>query len=271
MILRPYVPEDCPKLAALFYETVHTVNAKDYSPEQRNAWATGQVDLTAWNESFLAHKTLVAWDQGRIVGFGDMDPRGFLDRLYVHKDAQRKGIGTALCDGLECAVSAAAIVTHASITARPFFEARGYTVLREQQVERQGILLTNYVMEKRLPLRSVGQLVTVTVDRPMGSYHPKHPDLYYPINYGYIQGVMAPDGEEQDAYLLGVDRPVHSFTGRVIALVHRRDDVEEKWVVAPEGMSFSREEIWAQISFQEQFFQSELHTSIEQPALGGAP
>lgn len=258
MMLRTYQPEDCPELAALFYHTVHTVNAKDYSLEQRNAWATGQVDLAAWNQSFLAHNTLIALNQGKIVGFGDMDQTGFLDRLYVHKDAQRMGIATALCDALERTVSTGTIVTHASITARPFFEARGYTVLREQQVDRRGVLLTNYVMEKRLPLLSVGELVTVTVDRPMGSYHPEHPDLYYSVNYGYIKGVMAPDGEEQDAYLLGVDRPVTEFTGKVIAVVHRRDDVEEKWVVAPEHICLSKEEIMEQIKFQEQYFQSEI-------------
>ena len=92
----------------------------------------------------------------------------------------------------------------------------------------------------------------------MGSFHPKHPDLYYPVNYGYINGVMAPDGEEQDAYILGVSEPVEEFTGRVIAIIHRYDDIEEKWVVAPESMRISADEIMQQVSFQEQFFQSEV-------------
>ncbi len=104
----------------------------------------------------------------------------------------------------------------------------------------------------------IGETVTVTVDRPLGSYHPEHKDLYYPVNYGYIEGVIAPDGEEQDAYILGVDRPVQEFTGRVIAVVHRRDDAEDKWVVCPEDLSFSKEEIAEQIAFQEQYFQSEI-------------
>ncbi len=104
----------------------------------------------------------------------------------------------------------------------------------------------------------IGDIVTVTVDRPLGSYHPEHPDMYYPINYGYIEGVMAPDGEEQDAYILGVDEPVQKFTGRIIAIIHRFDDVEEKWVVAPEGVSFTKEDIAEQVRFQEQYFQSEI-------------
>ena len=104
----------------------------------------------------------------------------------------------------------------------------------------------------------LNKFVTVTVDRPLGSFHPKHPGLYYPVNYGYINGAMAPDGEEQDAYILGVSEPVEEFTGRVIAIIHRYDDIEEKWVVAPESMRISADEIMQQVSFQEQFFQSEV-------------
>ena len=104
----------------------------------------------------------------------------------------------------------------------------------------------------------LSKFVTVTVDRPLGSFHPKHPDLYYPVNYGYINGAMAPDGEEKDAYILGVSEPVEEFTGRVIAIIHRYDDIEEKWVVAPESMRISADEIMQQVSFQEQFFQSEV-------------
>lgn len=104
----------------------------------------------------------------------------------------------------------------------------------------------------------IGHMVTVVVDRPLGSRHPRHRDILYPVNYGYIPGIMAPDGEEQDAYILGPGEPVKEFVGRVIAIIHRFDDVEEKWVVAPEGASFTREEILAQVAFQEQYFQSEI-------------
>lgn len=104
----------------------------------------------------------------------------------------------------------------------------------------------------------IGSIVTVTVDRPMGSYHPKHKDIYYPINYGYIEGVMAPDGEEQDAYILGVDKPVEKFIGKVIAIIHRLDDIEDKWVVCPENITFSKEEIAEKVMFQEQFFKTKI-------------
>ena len=104
----------------------------------------------------------------------------------------------------------------------------------------------------------IGNIVTVTVDRPLGSCHPQHKDMMYPVNYGYVKGVIAPDGEEQDAYILGVDKAVKEFTGKIIAVVHRLDDVEDKWVVCPEDLTFSKKEIYEQIRFTEQYFQSEI-------------
>ena len=102
----------------------------------------------------------------------------------------------------------------------------------------------------------IGAIVTVVVDRPLGSCHPEYPDLRYPVNYGYVPGLLAGDGAEQDAYILGIEEPVARFTGRVIAVIHRLDDVEDKWVVAPEGRSFTKEEIAEATRFQERFFHS---------------
>ena len=104
----------------------------------------------------------------------------------------------------------------------------------------------------------IGRTVTVTVDRPLGSCHPKYTDMVYPVNYGYIDGIIAPDGEEQDAYILGVDHPVDTFTGEIIAIIRRSDDVEEKWVVCPEGMSFTADEIEQQVCFTEKYFTHEI-------------
>ncbi len=150
MIIREYKPTDCEDLANLFYLTVHTVNAKDYTKEQLNAWATGKIDLKEWNKSLLAHYTVVAVENNIIVGFGDIDKSGYLDRLFVHRNYQRQGIATAICDKLEQAVEVNKIVTHSSITAKPFFEQRGFSAVKQQQVIRQGVVLTNYVMEKRI-------------------------------------------------------------------------------------------------------------------------
>ncbi len=148
IIVRNYKLADIKILSELFYNTVHTVNAKDYTPNQLNAWASGRIDRKAWNKSFEEHYTLVAEIDGKIVGFGDIDDSGYLDRLYVHKDYQGQGIATAICDRLE-EHAKDDITVHASITAKPFFEGRGYAVVKEQEVERDGILLTNYKMMKK--------------------------------------------------------------------------------------------------------------------------
>lgn len=147
MIIRKYQTSDCKELIDLFYNTVHNVNAKDYTKEQLNVWATGQVDLEKWNESLQGHFSVVAVDDEIIVVFGDIDKTGYIDRLFVHADYQGKSIATAICNQLEQAVKGN-IITHASITAKPFFEKRGYKLVKEQQVERQGNFLTNYVMIK---------------------------------------------------------------------------------------------------------------------------
>ncbi len=100
--------------------------------------------------------------------------------------------------------------------------------------------------------------LTVVIDRPLGSRHPEYPELVYPVNYGHVPGLPAPDGEEQDVYVLGVDHPLKVFAGRKIAVIRRADDVEEKWVAAPEGMRFTAEEILEAVRFQERYFRSEV-------------
>jgi inorganic pyrophosphatase len=101
-------------------------------------------------------------------------------------------------------------------------------------------------------------IVTVTVDRPLGSCHPEYKELRYPLNYGYVKGIIAGDGEEQDAYILGVDEPVNEFTGKLIAVICRKNDNEDKWIVCPEEMQFTEEEIRRAVWFQEQYFDSEI-------------
>lgn len=146
MVIREYISSDCERLADLFFQTVHTVNAKDYTKEQLDVWATGNVDLSVWNNSFLEHYTFVAAENDVILGFGDIDNTGYFDRLFVHKDYQGQGIATALCDRLEVGIDK--FTTQASITAKPFFMNSGYRLIMEQQAVRNGISLTNYVMEK---------------------------------------------------------------------------------------------------------------------------
>lgn len=147
MTIRKYQSTDCKELTELFYNTVHIVNAKDYTKEQLDVWAPRQVDLKKWNRSLQEHFSIVAVENDVIVGFGDIDKTGYLDLLFVHSDYQGKGIATAICNQLEAAVQDN-IIVHASITSRAFFEKRGYKIVKEQQVARQGELFTNFVMIK---------------------------------------------------------------------------------------------------------------------------
>ena len=148
MTIREYDSKDIEEMTVLFYDTVHKICSRDYTKEQLDAWSAKDIDRAAWDRSFLEHYTLVAEKNGMVVGFGDMDSTGYLDRLYVHKDYQGQGIATALCDRLEAGYPDGPVTTHASITAKPFFESRGYRVIKEQQVERKGVILSNYVMQK---------------------------------------------------------------------------------------------------------------------------
>ncbi|MGL4741624.1 MAG: GNAT family N-acetyltransferase [Sarcina sp.] len=147
MIIREYKEVDCKEITELFYNTVHTINSKDYSKEQLNVWAVDEIDLKSWNNSLKENYTLVAFKDDIIVGFGDINKTGYLDRLYVHKEYQGRGIATAICNKLEKKITSS-IVTHASITAKTFFEKRNYKMIRQQHVERKGVILINYIMKK---------------------------------------------------------------------------------------------------------------------------
>lgn len=159
MEIKFYQPEDLTAMMQLFYRTVHTVNAKDYTPQQQDAWAPDDVTVDQerrknWDRTLREHLSLLVWEGEELMGFGDIDlAAGYLDRLYVSADFQGRGVATALCDRLEQAAREAgceAVRSDVSITARPFFESRGYRVLQRQQVERKGVLLTNFKMEKQL-------------------------------------------------------------------------------------------------------------------------
>lgn len=146
MTIRRYKDEDCGELAKLFYETVHTVNAEDYTRDQLFVWAEDCEKLKVRRNDLLTQNTFIAEQNGIIVGFGSIDASGYLDLLFVHKDFQRQGIATALCAELEKGFSV--IKTYASVTAKPFFANRGYSVIKSREVVRSGIKLKNFEMIK---------------------------------------------------------------------------------------------------------------------------
>lgn len=149
-IIRKYQTEDCPEIIQLFYDTVHTINQKDYNSAQLEVWAPENIDTAAWNTSLSQNYTLVVESNHTIIGFGDMDDKGYLDRLFVHKDFQGQGIGAMIATEFEKYAKERnlAIATEASITAKGFFEKRGYQVLKQQGVKRGEYTLTNFIMKR---------------------------------------------------------------------------------------------------------------------------
>lgn len=146
MNIRNYQQSDCEAVSSMFYETVHSVNTMHYTEKQVNAWAASKQQLQKRHETFLNQYSLVAEIDGVIVGFGSIDNTGYLDMLYVHKDYQNQGVATALCNLME--KDFAIIKTHSSITAKPFFEKRGYRIVKKQEVERMGVKMNNFLMQK---------------------------------------------------------------------------------------------------------------------------
>ena len=104
----------------------------------------------------------------------------------------------------------------------------------------------------------LGQIIKIEIDRPFGSKHPKH-EFIYPVNYGFVPNTVSGDGEELDAYLLGVFEPVYEYEGECIAIIHRTNDNDDKLVVVPKGKNYSDDAINALTEFQEQYFE---HTII---------
>lgn len=151
---RPYRKEDGPDLLALFRDTIRRVNARDYAPDQIRAWTSDDIQVTTWNARFEGRYVVIAEEAGRPVGFAELEPDGHIDRVYVSADHQGQGIGSAL---LAAVVDEArrlgldTLVVEASITARPFFGAQGFTVVAPQVVMCRGVEFVNYRMELALP------------------------------------------------------------------------------------------------------------------------
>lgn len=115
-----------------------------------------------------------------------------------------------------------------------------------------------YTLRKALVKSYLGKTVNIKIDRPIGSLHPKHPSIIYPINYGYIPNVLSGDGEELDVYLLGVNEPITDYRAKIIGIVHRYNDIEDKLIAAPERMKFTLHEMEKAVHFQEQYYESEI-------------
>jgi putative acetyltransferase len=153
MIIREYKISDTETIMKLFYDTIHEINIHDYTQEQVNAWAPEDMNYEGWHKRLQAKLPYIAENNGEIVGFGELDPDGHIDFFYCHSKYQRNGIGSKLLSHIENIAKLREIkrlYVEASITAKPFFENQGFSIVREQQVKCRGVMLRNYVMEKYL-------------------------------------------------------------------------------------------------------------------------
>jgi putative acetyltransferase len=151
MRVRTYEIGDTQQIVKLFYDTVHEVNIRDYTKAQVDAWALADIDLESWTKSLSSKFTFVAEEGSQIAGFGELEANGHIDRFYCHKDFQGKGFGTQILEQIELQAQKLEIkklFTEASITAKPFFESKGFIVVKQQEVERRGQKFINFAMEK---------------------------------------------------------------------------------------------------------------------------
>jgi putative acetyltransferase len=168
--LRKFQNEDTPVLLNLFYETVHTVNAKDYPADQLDAWAPQRPDVKRWQSRLKAAKTIVAELDGKVVGFGNLDDNGkTIGMLYVHKDHQRQHVASEILARLESKLLKDDITTakvESSITAKSFFERNGYVLVRENRKMLNGRDFVNFIMEKNLSLKPEKEMKEKSPDKP---------------------------------------------------------------------------------------------------------
>jgi putative acetyltransferase len=151
MLIRYYQPRDIPQIVRLFFDTIHTVNCRDYTPEQIAAWAPKIPDETQWIKRYESRTVFVADDHSTIAGFAELEPNGHIDCFYCHHAYQRRGVGKMLLNRIEQearSLNITRLFVEASITAKPFFEHLEFCNLGENQVFRNGVILINYRMEK---------------------------------------------------------------------------------------------------------------------------
>lgn len=154
--IRKLADTDMKNIVSMYYRTVHSVNAKDYSSQQLEAWAPmekKESTISKWAHSLKKNISYVAEIDSKIIGFGDITIHGYLDRLYTHQYFQKKGVASSLLKLLENKVREIGVTevwTEASITAKSFFESHEYKLVRPQMVERNGVMLLNFIMNKNI-------------------------------------------------------------------------------------------------------------------------
>lgn len=153
MKIRLFAKQDAEQVARLFHETVREINIRNYSSAQVEAWAPDDIYFRDWEKICSNRFTYVADDEGAIAGFGELESNGHIDCFYCHKNYQRCGVGSLIYHAIEAKALELGVnnlITEASITAKPFFQRMGFSIVKEQEVICRGEIFINYVMEKSL-------------------------------------------------------------------------------------------------------------------------
>lgn len=155
MNIREYNKTDNNEIFNLFYNTVHSINTKDYLEEQVNVWAKKDIDIDCWCEKFINSYTIIAEEDNKIVGFSNIDNDGYLDMLYIHKDYQHKNIASELLNIIEKYSknnNICQIITYSSKTAKDFFLKKYFDLVENNIVIRDNVELENYLMKKEIKI-----------------------------------------------------------------------------------------------------------------------
>ena len=258
-LIRNAEPQDASRLAEILIFSKRTHYREIFHDD---AFSFGDLQVLPAALAFLEHPETLngyrVFDDGFVKGLIHTEGDEIAE-LYIDPFFEGQQIGSALmADALSRILHPRLWVLEKNEAAIRFYRDRGFVFTGER--ERQGDTSEFIVrMVHQGPAEKViGKIVRVTVDRPAGSAHPDFPDLIYPVNYGYVEGVPGGDGEWQDAYILGIREALREFTGPVGAVIHRLDDNEDKWVIVPERTCLSGAEIREQTRFQEQYFSSEI-------------
>lgn len=255
--IRKAEPADASRLAEILVFSKRTHYRRVF---QDDAFSFGELQVFPIAQNFSEkHEALrgyYVYDDGFVKGLIHLEGDEIAE-LYVDPFFENRHIGSALIGfALEKILHPQLWVLDGNDQAVSFYESKGFAFTGKRKFV-PGTDKYESHMRHTAPVENIiGKIVHVVVERPLGSAHPDYPDMIYPVNYGYAEGIPGGDGEEQDVYILGIPQPVSEFTGPVIAVIHRKDDIEEKWVSAPENMNFSLAEIRDQTAFQEKYFKS---------------
>lgn len=255
--IRKAEPADVSRLAEILVFSKRTHYRKVF---QDDDFSFGELQVFPIAQNFLEKQEILrgyyVYDDGFVKGLIHLEGDEIAE-LYIDPFFENRHIGSVLMGfALEKILHPQLWVLEGNDRAIAFYEKKGFSFTGK----RKFVTGTNKYeahMRHTTPVENIlGKLVHVTVDRPLGSTHPDYPDMIYPVNYGYAEEIPGGDGEEQDVYILGIPHPVTEFTGPVIAVIHREDDMEDKWVCAHENMDFTLDEIRNQTAFQEKYFKS---------------